>query len=83
MQQHYDRRRFIRISSVLAAGAGILNPLSRSFARMPFQTQGRIGIIGLDTSHSTAFVKALNGAAPAAEFKGYKVVALIREEVPI
>ena len=75
MQKHYDRRRFIRISSALAAGAGILNPLSRSFAQIPFQTQGRIGIIGLDTSHSTAFTKALNGPEAAAEFKGFRVVA--------
>lgn len=75
MQQHYDRRHFIKISSALAAGAGIISPLARSFARMPFQTQGRIGIIGLDTSHSTAFVKSLNGPEAAAEFKGYKVVA--------
>lgn len=35
----------------------------------------RVGIIGLDTSHSPAFVKAFNAAAAAPELKGYRVVA--------
>jgi predicted dehydrogenase len=37
--------------------------------------QKRIGIIGLDTSHSPAFVKAFNAAEPAPELRGYRVVA--------
>lgn len=35
----------------------------------------RVGIIGLDTSHSTAFVKVLNVADASADYAGYKVVA--------
>jgi len=35
----------------------------------------RIGIIGLDTSHSTAFTKTLNSADAASEFEGFKIVA--------
>lgn len=35
----------------------------------------RLGIIGLDTSHSPAFVKIINGEDPKPEFKGFKVVA--------
>ncbi len=35
----------------------------------------RVGIIGLDTSHSTAFTKVLNAESPKSEYKGYKVVA--------
>ncbi|WP_020595896.1 Gfo/Idh/MocA family protein [Spirosoma panaciterrae] len=35
----------------------------------------RVGIIGLDTSHSTAFVKALNSPDANSSFLGYKVVA--------
>ena len=35
----------------------------------------RIGIIGLDTSHSTAFTEALNAATPDAAYGGYKIVA--------
>jgi predicted dehydrogenase len=35
----------------------------------------RVGIIGLDTSHSTAFVEALNGDNPDPAYNGYKIVA--------
>jgi predicted dehydrogenase len=35
----------------------------------------RVGIIGLDTSHSIAFTKALNNPAAGPEFSGFKVVA--------
>ena len=35
----------------------------------------RVGIIGLDTSHSTAFAKALNAAEANPDYAGYRVVA--------
>lgn len=35
----------------------------------------KVGIIGLDTSHSTAFTKALNSPDSGTEFNGYKIVA--------
>jgi predicted dehydrogenase len=35
----------------------------------------RVGIIGLDTSHSTAFTEALNGEMPDPAYNGYKIVA--------
>jgi len=35
----------------------------------------RIGIIGLDTSHSIAFTKVLNTPDAKSEYKGYKIVA--------
>jgi len=35
----------------------------------------RVGIIGLDTSHSIAFAKALNDPAAGEQFGGYKIVA--------
>lgn len=35
----------------------------------------RIGIIGLDTSHATAFTKAFNAAKPAEPLRGMRVVA--------
>lgn len=35
----------------------------------------RIGIIGLDTSHSIAFAQALNAATPDAALHGYKIIA--------
>lgn len=41
----------------------------------PMEKGKRVGIIGLDTSHSTAFVKALNAEKPDADYAGYTVVA--------
>lgn len=35
----------------------------------------KIGIIGLDTSHSPAFIKLLNSKSPLPEHQGFKVVA--------
>ncbi|MEA5062558.1 MAG: gfo/Idh/MocA family oxidoreductase, partial [Petrimonas sp.] len=37
--------------------------------------QIKIGIIGLDTSHSVAFTKFLNGEDKKEEFKDFKIVA--------
>ena len=75
MKQNFNRRRFIRTASLAATGFSLLNGFPKSYAQNTFATQGRVGIIGLDTSHSVAFTKTLNGDAPVAEFKGYKVVA--------
>jgi predicted dehydrogenase len=67
------RRSFIRTS---AAGIG-LGLVSSSFAAglSDPQQSRRVGIIGLDTSHSTAFTKALNDPAAGTEFLGYRVTA--------
>lgn len=35
----------------------------------------RVGIIGLDTSHSEAFIKLLNAENPESQYEGFKVVA--------
>lgn len=39
------------------------------------QAQVKVGIIGLDTSHATAFTKLLNGEDKKAEYKDFKIVA--------
>jgi predicted dehydrogenase len=39
------------------------------------QAQIKVGIIGLDTSHSIAFTKLLNGEDPKEEFKNFRIVA--------
>ncbi|MDD2475094.1 MAG: Gfo/Idh/MocA family oxidoreductase [Dysgonamonadaceae bacterium] len=39
------------------------------------QAQVKIGIIGLDTSHATAFTKLLNGDDKKAEYSDFKIVA--------
>lgn len=74
MKQYFDRRRFLTTASA-AAGFGFLSAFSKSYSQ-PFPPPGgKIGIIGLDTSHSVAFTKALNSPEPAPELKGFRVVA--------
>src|SRR5690606_11658191 len=63
-------------SAIAGAGfglAGILNPLGVKAATKAAQL--RIGVIGLDTSHSTAFTKMLNAESADPIFGGFKVVA--------
>ena len=74
MTKELNRLQFIRTMSL--AGAGLTLGSSSLFAFDKKQATGkRVGIIGLDTSHSTAFTKALNAADAPAQFGGYKVVA--------
>jgi Oxidoreductase family, NAD-binding Rossmann fold len=78
MKRIYNRRKFIASATVAALGIGIaeaaadmgLNSIKKVIAQ-----DRRVGIIGLDTSHSIAFAKALNDPSAAPEFMGYKVVA--------
>lgn len=75
MKQGFNRRRFIRTTAAAAAAFGLPGSIAKSFSSSLYQSQGRVGIIGLDTSHSIAFTKALNAPEPISELKGYKVVA--------
>lgn len=70
MNKKFTRRNFFGVTSAAFASLHALKP-----ARYSTQTNKKIGIIGLDTSHSIAFTKALNGADQPAIFRGYKVVA--------
>ncbi|MDR1103330.1 MAG: Gfo/Idh/MocA family oxidoreductase [Tannerella sp.] len=69
-----SRRTFIRTG--LLAGAGLLTPkvFRGASPAAPVNKGLRVGIIGLDTSHSIAFAKSLNGDG-ASEYGGYRVTA--------
>ena len=69
------RRTFFKTGAL--AGAGIMaSGLSfGNISRKTAQTGRRIGIIGLDTSHSTEFTKTFNATDASPDFGGYKVVA--------
>ena len=70
-----ERRTFIKTSAL--AGVGLMTT-GLSFGKTtqePVKTGRRVGIIGLDTSHATAFTKSLNAENASADFDGYKVVA--------
>lgn len=71
MKQSIPRRTFIR--NTAAAGLGLtMAPLGS--ASNPKENK-RIGIIGLDTSHSAAFTREFNNVEAGPEMGGYKVIA--------
>ncbi|HEX9512301.1 MAG TPA: Gfo/Idh/MocA family oxidoreductase [Puia sp.] len=75
MRETYDRRKFIRTSALAGMGLGIAGSLSPLPGKAATARGKRIGIIGLDTSHSMELTKELNGENASSEFMGYKVVA--------
>jgi predicted dehydrogenase len=72
MNQHYNRREFIKTATIAGIGLG----LNLNATTVLGKEKGkRVGIIGLDTSHSTAFTKELNKPDANDTYYGYKVVA--------
>lgn len=75
MTQSYGRRKFIKTTTAAGIGLSLMGNTLPLFARRSSPTGKRIGIIGLDTSHSTAFTEVLNARNASSDFAGYKVVA--------
>lgn len=73
MKNPIKRRDFIKNA---AAGAAVLNlsPYLLTEELQGVQKGLRVGIIGLDTSHSTAFTRVLNDPSAGPEFGGYKII---------
>jgi predicted dehydrogenase len=69
-----SRRSFIKKSSAFGAAAS-LSTLPYSLFANTKADPIKIGIIGLDTSHSPAFTKLFNGENPRPELAGFKVIA--------
>jgi hypothetical protein len=74
MKTKFNRRDFVKTASIGGISLGLTGNL-RSVYRNKIAGGSKIGIIGLDTSHSIAFTKALNGTDAGAEYRGYKVIA--------
>ena len=74
MMNKFNRRDFVK----RASAGGISLGMAGRFQPL-FETEGseggRVGIIGLDTSHSVAFTKALNSPDAGPEFGGYRITA--------
>lgn len=70
-----NRRAFIKAAAVTGAGMTIGNIDVFGGSKHTPGIGKRVGIIGLDTSHSVAFTKAMNAADPDIKLKGYHVVA--------
>jgi predicted dehydrogenase len=69
-----NRRKFLKQSAVAGAILG-LQSAPYSLVANPFSNEIRIGIIGLDTSHSPAFTELFNAENPAPGLSGFRVVA--------
>lgn len=67
-----SRRKFITSSVAGGIAISLFDSLS---AQAGVPSGKRVGIIGLDTSHSIAFTKALNAETPNTDFDGYRIVA--------
>ncbi len=75
MPSELNRRQFSTLA--LTAGANyLLAPFhSYELSKSCVAPGKRVGIIGLDTSHSVAFTNELNNATPKPDWLGYRVVA--------
>lgn len=71
---NYNRRSFMRNSLYTGVGLSVLNPIMAYKSLRTDRKIRKVGMIGLDTGHSSAFVKSLN-TATGGEFNNYRVVA--------
>lgn len=75
MKAIYSRRNFIKTSAVAGLGIGLTANVMPSVGKPVSQTGKRVGIIGLDTSHSIEFTRVFNKENPSDIYQGYKIVA--------
>ncbi|MEO5996493.1 MAG: Gfo/Idh/MocA family oxidoreductase [Chitinophagaceae bacterium] len=71
----YNRRKFIKSSAVTGIGLSMAGSFAPLLSKGMPASGKRVGIIGLDTSHSIEFTKEINAANASSEFLGYKVIA--------
>lgn len=74
MDSSVNRRDFIKMAASVGLGMSLQGPASLWWNRSS-EVEMKIGIIGLDTSHSIAFTKALNDPNAAPDLAGFPVVA--------
>src|SRR5690606_4908266 len=73
LKNDISRRNFVKTSTITGLSLGLMPTFM--WANQPVSKGKRIGIIGLDSSHSIAFTKAINNATSIEEFSDYQVVA--------
>jgi predicted dehydrogenase len=74
MKNPVRRREFIKSAAAGSIALGLAGKYL-GMSDLANTQSGKVGIIGLDTSHSIAFTKALNDPAAGSGFGGYKVIA--------
>ncbi|MEX0929951.1 MAG: Gfo/Idh/MocA family oxidoreductase [Balneolales bacterium] len=72
---NYNRRKFIKSAATTGIGMGLLGGPLKAGGRGRSQDKTRVGIIGLDTSHSPAFAKIINDPNGAADVSDFELVA--------
>jgi len=83
MNTSKNRRQFLKTTAIAGLGISLggsvigrkLIQHSTSGNAVSLQPTGRVGMIGLDTSHCEAFTKVLNQPNPEPDFAGFPVVA--------
>jgi predicted dehydrogenase len=76
MKKSFRRRHFIKLAAIGGSSLFFSKRANGMFQDGKKIASGtRVGIIGLDVSHSVAFTKLLNSADAPPAFGGYKVVA--------
>lgn len=74
MNMNINRRNFIKTTTASSLGLSLGQPFGLYSMEKPGKEM-KVGIIGLDTSHSVAFTKLLNDPEAEADIAGVKVVA--------
>ena len=74
MKQNSSRRKFVKYTLIASAGMSLASGLTHLYGGSPAPGK-RVGLIGLDTSHVTAFTNGLNNPKIGTDFSGYRVVA--------
>ncbi len=74
-QYSQGRRQFLKAAALTGVGIGLGSQVNSLFAKSRGEAGTRVGIIGLDTSHSVEFTKMLNDANEDPAYGGFKVVA--------
>lgn len=74
MKNKFNRRDFVKTASMSGISLGLAGRVNTLFGNS--SSEGvKVGIIGLDTSHSIAFTKALNSQDKLPEFAGFRITA--------
>ncbi len=73
--QDNGRRQFFKNITVAGIGLGLASPMLSLYGRGESNEKTKVGMIGLDTSHSISFAKLLNAPDVGDTFGGYKIIA--------
>ncbi len=74
MKKNLNRRDFVKTAAIGGIGLGLAGNITSLYGKGN-TLAGKVGIIGLDTSHCIEYTKTLNDPKAGSEFAGYKVVA--------